>query len=223
MLTEEQIVDALEQSGQALRWTKKAEVFELEGTLVVTDDEGPLGSFEIRMLVPTTFPQDAPEVFETGDKLPKTVDRHFFLDGSFCLGIHEFWLLTSAQTDFLAFLNGPVQSFFFSQIYFDASGVWPFEDLSHGASGFVEAFSELFGCKPDAAVVLAVIQQYDGNRFKGHHTCACGSGEIVRKCHFQKYKTLQAHHESRAIRLMAINFMKYLKHELEYQINGGAT
>ena len=130
----------------------------LTGKLIVSGPKGPFDSYEILVGVPPAFPWQEPAVFETGDRVPRTADRHVFEShGNCCLGVWEEWLLRSRDHSASAFLQGPLHDYFLSQSWYEAKGEWPFGDRSHGALGVLEAFCEILGVALSHELALSLI------------------------------------------------------------------
>ena len=156
----------------------------LEGSFVLSGPMGPFDCYDVKLHVPTNFPCQEPQVFETGGRIPKVVDRHVFPKyGNCCLGVWEEWLLTAPVCSFDAFLTGPLHDYFVSQSWFDAKGEWPYGDRSHDEKGIIESYAEVLGVSKDVRVVAEYLRLLSMAEVKGHHSCPCGSGRRLRNCH----------------------------------------
>lgn len=163
----------------------------VDGVFVISSHEGPFDSYNVRMTLTAAFPLEEPRVFETGNRLPKIIDRHVFPSGACCLGIWEEWLVTSDRS-FDAFLTGVVHDYFVSQTYFELKGEWPFGERSHGNKGVYESYSEVLGIVTDESIVCGYLGILSQSAIKGHLLCPCGSGQRLRKCHIDRISELRA-------------------------------
>lgn len=159
----------------------------VEGKLLV----GPSGSwfdvYDILLVFLPDFPRTEPIVWEVGSRIPKTVDRHVFpKDLNCCLGIWEEWLIRAPSHRVSDFMNGPLQSYFESQTFFETQGGWPYGQRSHGQQGVLESYSDVLGIEPEYGVVRTYLEALARSQLKGHHLCPCGSGLRLRQCHFEK-------------------------------------
>jgi len=164
----------------------------LEGRFVVSAPMGPYDFFDVRVGIFPSFPRAEPIVFETGDRIPKEVDRHIFpTNGDCCLGVWEEWLLTTPDQTFETFLTGAMHDYFVSQTYFEVKGKWPFGERPHGMAGVLESFAELLGVENDTVIIADHLRLLTRNTVKGHVRCPCGSGRKLRQCHRGKVEELK--------------------------------
>jgi len=171
----------------------------LEGRFLVYGKDGPtdtpngvFDSYQIKAGVTAGFPEEEPVVFEEGDRIPRTADRHVFpKDGNCCLGVWEEWLLTATDHRFATFLTGPMHDYFVSQTYFETHGVWPFGERSHGKLGVLEAYGELLGVAQNEKTISEYLKLLSRQTIKGHALCPCGSGLRLRKCHGEDLDNLR--------------------------------
>ncbi|MDW4496561.1 hypothetical protein R5H30_01100 [Sulfitobacter sp. D35] len=171
----------------------------LEGQFLVYGADGPtdthigvFDSYQIKAGVTANFPEEEPVVFEEGDRIPRTADRHVFpKDGNCCLGVWEEWLLTAPDHRFATFLTGPMHDYFVSQTYYEAHGTWPFGERSHGKLGVLEAYGDILRLPPDEKTIADYLRLLSRQTIKGHSLCPCGSGWRLRKCHWDDLEYLR--------------------------------
>ncbi|MHC8493105.1 hypothetical protein ACTU44_10370 [Thalassospira sp. SM2505] len=187
-----EVKDVVEKHQPELSVYQKQGIVVLEGVFVVSSpEEGPFDSFQIRAGISPNFPEKEPCVFETGERIPRTADRHVYPnEGHCCLCIWEEWLHTTPTPSFENFLTGVMHDYFVSQVYFETKGDWPYGHRAHGSEGVVESFSELLGVEPDLEVIENYLQTLSMGKLKGHNDCPCGSGERIRKCHREQINQL---------------------------------
>lgn len=162
----------------------------LSGSFIVTDGSGkieklgPLTRFEVAILLPLGFPESEPIVFETGGRIPKTMDRHVYPESKCCcITIWETWYLTATDRTLRGYLLGPVNNYFFGQYYFEQTKEWPLGEWDHGLEGILDAYAEILGIPSDEAVIRRYLIVLKQDWPKGHNPCPCGSGKRLRKCH----------------------------------------
>ena len=162
------------------------------GRFVVSGPEGPFDSYEIKLAVTGDFPRREPVVFETGGRIPRVLERHIYPQhGCCCLGVWEEWLVTAPEHTFDAFITGVLHDYFLSQTHFEIRGEWPFGERSHGKAGILEGFAELLDIDIDAGAIAEYLRLLSMNQVKGHHSCPCGSGKPLRRCHRSKVDELK--------------------------------
>jgi hypothetical protein len=94
----------------------------ISGTYTLAGPEGPFDQFQIRLLIDYDYPNSEAKLFETGDRVPRTADRHINPDGACCITVWEEWLASVGSTSFRNFLTGPIHEFFLSQWWFERNG-----------------------------------------------------------------------------------------------------
>lgn len=165
---------------------------ELEGCFVLNSSMGICDTYDVKVQVSRDFPQTAPLVYETGERIPKTADRHVFpMSGNCCLGVWEEWLLTTSEPSFCEFLSGPLKDYFVSQSWFEIKGEWPYGERSHGTNGIVESFAEILGVEERLEIVVAHLKILALPVAKGHLKCPCGSNKRLRYCHRDEVNSLR--------------------------------
>lgn len=158
----------------------------ISGNLICTGDQGPFDAFEISALLPIGFPQKEPFVWETGERIPRTADRHVYpKPGNCCLCVWEEWLWGKTDVGFEDFLVGPLHSYFVSQSIFEMTGDWPFGERDHDKEGLDQALAKMLSDIPNVSMdnALAILSQTE---VKGHARCPCGSRLRLRNCHYNE-------------------------------------
>ena len=155
----------------------------LEGTFVLSGSKGAFGAYDVRIELPKGFPIEQPRLFETGNRIPRTPERHVFEPGFACLEVWPTWLAQTDDWSVPAVLRGPIRNFLLSQFEFERTGDWPFGEHAHGDAGQLGALKELFdpgGINTKRAEWIArALYRWP----KGHNPCLCGSGKRFRHCH----------------------------------------
>ena len=159
-------------------------VIVLEGPFVLFSSKGPCDAYDVEIYVFGDFPQKEPVVFETGGRIPKTLDRHVFPGiGNCCLGLWEEWLQTVSDPSFSEFLTGCLNDYFVSQSWFEVKGEWPYGERSHGTEGIIESYADVLGVTKDFKIVVDYLTLLTKPVVKGHVSCPCSSGKRLRHCH----------------------------------------
>ena len=156
----------------------------LRGSFPIREGKKTVDRFHIEVEFPPHYPKGIPVVFEIAGRIPRTADRHTYPSGEACL----YFPLQLAEvvpegTGLLDFLSGPVLSFFFSQTYFEQTGKWPFGEWPHGEKALFEFYSSILGIN-NQLVISQFLRVINKKEIKGHWPCPCGSGKLLRHCHF---------------------------------------
>ena len=169
------------------------EHIELEGCFVLNSSMGEFDTYDVKIQVSQDFPQTEPSVYETGERIPKTADRHVCPESRICcLGVWEEWLLTTSEPSFSEFLSGPLKDYFVSQSWFEVKGEWPYGERPHGTDGLVESYAEVLGVDENLEIVIAHLKTLALPVAKGHLKCPCGSNKRLRYCHRNEVNSLRA-------------------------------
>lgn len=164
-----------------------------DGFPVITD------SFDIELSVPADYPKRLPHAKENGGKIEATYE-HLYTNGAMCLGVPvEERRIFARQPSLLGFVNGLVVPYLYSYCYRKQHGVYPFDDQLHGDAGILRHYMDALNLSDDLAA-LAVISFLFEHGYRGHHSCPCGSGKIVRKCHGEALRKLNTYHTPHTLR-----------------------
>lgn len=183
---------ALEAQVQAsypdLRLVFDGETALLRGSFPVREGEDEIDRFQIEVSVEPNS-DGLPTVREIGGRIPWLMDRHVEGDGKICPDVPELILLHGTPT-ILEYLDGPVRNFFLSQLTYEETKVWPFDEWQHGRSGVIQAYGNLLGLSTEDEIKRH-LDYLSRREIKGHWPCPCGSGEKMRKCHPDAISTLR--------------------------------
>lgn len=172
----------------------------LVGDLPLVIDGRVVDSFEIEVIIPHRGPRvDIPSVRETAGRVPPEADRHMDPStGKACLFVREeYWFKHPDGLDLIAFLRGPVRSFFIGQMSVERGGGWPFGQRSHGAQGIIEFYAPLLGTD-DRRTVRRYVEVIAAKKARAHWGCPCGSGKALGACHSRLIRELRARIPRRA-------------------------
>lgn len=195
--------EAISQCQPLLRVAQCEPLIAVEGSFVLFSSDGPFDQWQTRIEIDSRYPRIEPVVFETGDRIPRHIDRHVYpSNGACCTGVWEHWLASAPDLSIRGFLVGPVHEFFLSQWWFERNGKWRFGDWSHGAPGLIVAYAETMGVSSDARVVLAYLELLAQEWPKGHWLCPCGSGVQLRRCHAEQLNEMHSRIPPRLARQM---------------------
>jgi hypothetical protein len=149
-------------------------------------------NYQISIELPNSYPVSLSVVFETGGRVPRVIDRHVFADGSLCLGVPlALWIVLRGDFRIEAILDGPLRSWLIGNSLVEEGEPWPHGDRPHGAAGILEHLGELIGSSDPFVAGHFLLDFLLGN-VRGHWSCPCGSGTIIRKCHRQAVDVLRA-------------------------------
>ncbi len=155
----------------------------VRGTFPVVGLEGRvLDRYQVAIELPAGYPRDLPVVREVGGRIPWKADFHVNPDGTACVLLpDDRWRCFPEGAPFSLFLDGPLHNFFLGQSLVALGGDWPFGQWGHGAQGVLEYYQWLLGTQ-DPKMIVRFLEALGKCCLRGHLSCPCGSGEIIRRC-----------------------------------------
>ncbi len=215
-LSMEEVRRALSFSQPLLTFFENEDFIFAKGTYVVSDGphpQGPVTQFDIQCGFHKDYPKCEPIVFEVGAAIERIADRHMYTSGVCCLCVWEEWLAKTRDTSFQAFCDGPLHNFFLSQVIYDQTGKWPFDERSHGAKGIAEGVASALGLELSETQANRYAQALAARELKGHWMCPCGSGQKLRDCHMEQVRQLRLKVGREAANALQIRLRATMKQE----------
>lgn len=185
----------------------------LEGVFEVDGPKGLVDAYQVRIELSRDFPDVPPSVFDVGERLPRDLDRHVYLNGQACLEVWPVWLAQNPNPTVVTILNGPVRNFFLSQSVYDATAKWPFGEYAHGDAGRREALRDAVSASSTADKDLLWRVYALLNPPRRQNSCPCGSGHLYRKCHRAEVQTIAKGLTQEGIWLITDMYLKVLERD----------
>ncbi len=126
-----------------------------------------------------------PVVFETGERIPKKVDRHVYSDtGSCCFTTNAMAqiLLKTSITSLMDFMKEIVIPYFMNNSYYEIHDRYFDVEYSHGPVGVVEGYRDIFQIADEFRIAKVMFDYLNGGKLKVHQNCYCGSGKSLLRC-----------------------------------------
>lgn len=178
-----EIEDALGTHQPNLKATLESDCIRVVGQFVCYDGEHPVDEYEIELVVPWVFPQKEPWVWETEERIPRTVERHIYpSSGRCCLGLWEIWMVRNPNPTFARFLTTHMHSYFLGQTVFEHTGEWVFGEESHSADGIADSYFEAIEF-PEGSDREHFFELLTAPLLRTNPQCPCGSGSRFVTCH----------------------------------------
>jgi hypothetical protein len=145
-------------------------------------------AYQLRIVIPPSFPRDIPSVYETGGRIPRTADYHVNSDGSFCLGSRLRLLQRiSADPTLIGFARTCVVPYLFAvATKLTHGGDFIFGELAHGPKGELADYADLMGLDSPEKVILALRYLGIKKRRANKLPCPCGCGIRLGHCRFNR-------------------------------------
>jgi len=171
-----------------LRMTQLSDDFvELEGTyeLYAQFGNGQIidDVIDLKIVIPSNYPNDVPTVYEISNKFPRTPDFHTYKDGSLCLTSEvRLRMACFDNSKFEGFFASIVEPCLFSIAYKVKFGSAPFGELKHGEDGLIDDYESLFGVTGKKSVMVGLkalgLKYREANKLK----CPCCCGKRLGCC-----------------------------------------
>jgi len=164
------------------------------------------------------YPEHFPVVFETGERIPKKVDRHVYSDtGSCCFTTNAKAqiLLNTEVTSLMDFMKEIVVPYFMNNSYYELNGRYYDEEYSHGPVGVVEGYRDILQISDDLRIAKVMFDYLNGGKLNVHQNCYCGSGKSLLKCkngiHDKCYRDFRKVNQEQIRLDLYAHFREYLR------------
>ncbi len=157
----------------------------LEGELFISDND----SYEL-IIDLNSYPKSFPIVYETGERIPKKMDRHIYTDtGSCCFTTRAKAqiLLRTKVKSLLIFINNIVIPYLQNNSYFEINKKYKTAEYSHGPLGAVESYRDILDLEIDMLIAQLIYRRVKGEKLSIRDACYCGSGIPLKKCNKGKH------------------------------------
>lgn len=166
---------------------KVTEGFLVRGKFMIVLEGEVVDEYAVEISIPNDFPHKMPTIWETGCRIPRVAERHIGIietNGAACVMTPENYYVWQSENNasFCNFLRGPVTHFFIGQSLKERGLTWPVGERAHGVIGLLQWYEETLGLHDHQAIIWCV-HFLCQKSVKGHLSCPCKSGRIVRKCH----------------------------------------
>lgn len=144
-------------------------------------------SYELRIDVPRAFPEELPNVTETGHKIPRDDTYHVNPDGTLCLGSPlRLKGKIEGRPDLVGFAKHCLVPYLYGashRLMHGADG-FPFGELAHGVEGIINDYAKLFGLQEREQAIRALELLGMKRRMANKESCPCGCGRRLGRCSF---------------------------------------
>lgn len=159
------------------RWCVDA-VIEIDG-----EDGERWGAFDVRVILPRSYPIGLPALFEVGGRIKQDANWHINEDGSCCTGPYAAEMSKyGGRAVLLDWLDGSAHPFLANHLYKERFGRYRSGEYSHGIPGIVEYYQELWPTDLPG-IIHRLRQVVKLEHLSSSSPCFCGSGLRYAKCH----------------------------------------
>jgi hypothetical protein len=140
--------------------------------------------YNLRIIIPNSFPQDAAKVYELDGRIPKDGDFHVNPDGSLCLGSPLRVLLgINSYLPLESFVKNNLVPYLYAvSLKLNNGGQFFMGELDHGEKGVVSDYMELLNVDSASSVKKALTLTSMKKRIANKKPCPCNCGKRLGKC-----------------------------------------
>lgn len=176
----------------------------ISGEIDICDTKGDYwGSYELKILVPYSYPYCIPLVFETSEKIERIEDRHVNEIGGCCLDIdHRLLKMKNRGISLVSFFESKIYPFFANQLYFESEGEFAGEEFDHHFDGIKQFYKEdlKISSIEDAINLLEFI--LSNKKLGRNDVCFCSERKF-KDCHLNNVGFLQSLGKDRLLKDLA--------------------
>lgn len=161
-------------------------------------------SYFVKIIIPEGFPKEIPEVYETMDKIERSLDYHIFKrdngEYSLCLGTRTRLLrFLSENPSIYSFVDLILIPWLYSVSYKRETGNnFPIGELRHGYEGVLDDYADLFKVKTKEKVIeilgILSIKKSAANKKKCPYGCKFRLGLCPHRKNLNEYRALRTEH-----------------------------
>lgn len=147
-------------------------------------------SFELKILVPKSFPKEIPIIFETGGEIPPHPDYHInSTDNSLCLGTAlRIMMQLEKNSTLLGFSNDFLLPYLYAvSMKLNSGGEFAFGELAHGSQGILQDYGDLLKLDSLSQIKNALILLGTKKRNANKKPCPCGCGRRYGVCNYRSH------------------------------------
>ena len=147
-------------------------------------------SYEVKIEVPTDFPEHMALAWETRGRIPAT--HHKLDNGALCLGSRvRLRLQMAGSPSILRFVERCLIPYLYGYSHLSKIGKMPFGELHHGELGSLQELASLLQMDMGTSIpycVLATMRRRRANK----QPCPCGSARRLGRCHNRRVNMLRS-------------------------------
>lgn len=146
-----------------------------------------IDTFSVELSYPPCFPYCFPFVIETSNKIPRTLDRHVFVNdgGILCLAVKPDEKLQCARgITTLRFLDRVLVPRLAEEYVVNNGGKYEHE-YPHTKNAIWEFYMKLLNVQKPEKILPFFDMLINNNLPKGFWPCTCGSAKKFKQCHLQ--------------------------------------
>ncbi|KFF16937.1 hypothetical protein [Flavobacterium hydatis] len=172
---------------------RKNKIWIISGELDICDVKGNYwNTFDIKMIVPESYPYCVPIVLEISEIIPRNIDWHISENGICCLDFDNNLILLSRHgINLRDFITKKIYPFFANQLYKLQVDKYAGEEYKHYIEGLIQYYIEDLKIPTIENIVVFLEQILNKKDLTRNRLCPCKSGEKIKNCHEKIIETIK--------------------------------
>ncbi len=172
---------------------RKNKIWIISGELDICDVKSNYwNTFDIKIIVPESYPYCVPIVLEISEIIPRDIDWHISENGICCLDSDNNLILLSRHgINLRDFIAKKIYPFFANQLYKLQENKYAGEEYKHHIEGVIQYYVEDLKIPTTENIVVfleLIINKKDLTR---NRLCPCKSGEKIKNCHEKSIEAIK--------------------------------
>jgi len=159
--------------------------WQIDGVIDVIDDEGGYwDSYDISIIIPSSYPDDLPFLIESGKKIERHEDWHMSPNGVCCLSTKaKMFYDLGGDITLLRWLDQFAHPFLANHVYRMKTKHYAHDEFSHGVPGIIEGWKKILNVH-STSEILQQLEYMAGNKtLPRNRKCYCKSGKLYKRCY----------------------------------------
>lgn len=172
---------------------RKNKIWIISGELDICDVKGNYwNTFDIKIVVPESYPYCVPKVIEISEIIPRDIDWHISENGICCLDSDNNLIVLSRHgINLRDFIAKKIYPFFANQLYKLQENKYAGKEYKHHVDGVIQYYIEDLKI-PTAEILVVFLEQILSKKdLTRNRLCPCMSGEKIKNCHLKAIETIK--------------------------------
>lgn len=164
---------------------RKNKIWIISGELDICDVKGNYwNTFDIKIIVPQSYPYCVPIVLEISEIIPRDIDWHISENGICCLDFDNNLILLSRHgINLTDFISKKIYPFFANQLFKLQEDKYAGEEYKHHIEGVIQYYIEDLKIPTIENIVALLEQILNKKDLTRNRLCPCKSGKKIKNCH----------------------------------------
>jgi hypothetical protein len=172
---------------------RKSKIWIISGEIDICDVKGNyLNTFDIKIIVPDSYPYCVPVVLEKSEIIPRDIDWHISKNGICCLDSDNNLLVMSRfGINIKEFIAQKIYTFFANQLYKLQEHKYAGDEYLHHVDGIIQYYIEDLKIPTVEYVIVFLEQILNKKDLTRNKLCPCGTNKKIKNCHEKTIETIK--------------------------------